>query len=104
MEGDQSWELLLLGATENVKATSGPQAWAAPSRLLFWDSKVSGDAEPAQQQWSGVGKITRLTAWAWADIWVSRSLGSANYSTAKSDFATLGFYGLLWGCHFHVTS
>lgn len=52
------------GAVENVKATSGPQAWAAPSSLPFWDSKVSGDAEPAQQQWSGAGKITRLTAWA----------------------------------------
>lgn len=57
------------GDLENIKATSAPQAWAAPPVSLLWDFKVSGDAEPTQQQWSGAGEITRLTAWALADIW-----------------------------------
>lgn len=62
------------------------------------------DTEPTQQPWSGAGKITRLTAWALSDIWVSCFLGNANYSHGKSDFTALGFYRLLSGRHFHVTS
>lgn len=94
-----------LGAMESGNATS---VWFSglgrPFCFAILSLQGHRGAEPTQQPWSGAGKITRLTAWALSDIWVSRSLGNANYSTGESDFTALGFYGVLSGRHFHVTS